>query len=335
MAKRKATEYIFADAYIGTFTRHLMSHKDLMRVAGSRDLEAAEMTLREFGYEESKELREGDIDAFLHREEAKLREIVFNTVPDPDELAFNLYPADYHNAKVCLKAEAKGISPDPALLSEAGSVPSDVLVTSIRERNGNRIPLALKEAIDEAIDTYGRGHDPQDIDFVLDRACYKQMLNDVKKMKEPFLEEMVRRQIDSVNASLFVRFRRMGKPWSSYKENFIEGGNIELQVFVSCYDEPLPRVGERLAFYGLQKAFTDGGREITENGNFGLFERLRDDAVMAHVREAKYVPFGIIPIEGYWFAKHQELANLRIVLMGNQFGFSTAEIEERIREPYV
>ena len=56
---------------------------------------------------------------------------------------------------------------------------------------------------------------------------------------------------------------------------------------------------------------------------------------MDHVRKAKYEPFGIVPIEGFWFAKHQELANLRVALMGSRFGFDPDEIEERIREPYV
>ena len=58
MAKRNKTEYIFADSYIGNFTRYLMTRKDLMRVAASRDLETADAVLREFGYEESKELKD-------------------------------------------------------------------------------------------------------------------------------------------------------------------------------------------------------------------------------------------------------------------------------------
>ncbi len=335
MAKRKETDYIFADSYIGNFTRHLMTRKDLMRIAGSRDLEAAEAMLREFGYEESKELKAGGIDPFLHREEEKLHEIVFSTVPDPSELAFNLYPSDFHNAKVCLKAEALGKTPDPAMMSDAGSIPAEKMELLIRERSGSGMPEGLKKAIADAADTFGRGHDPQAIDLILDKACYKQMLDDVTAMEEPFMEELVRRQIDAVNLGVFVRFRSMGKPWSTFKDLFISGGNIPLQLLISCYEEAYSRVGERLAPYGFQQAFTEGGKALKETGSFGLFERLRDDAVMDHVRKAKYEPFGIVPIEGFWFAKHQELSNLRIALMGSQFGFDPDEIEERIREPYV
>lgn len=335
MAKRNKTEYIFADSYIGNFTRYLMTRKDLMRVAASRDLETADAVLREFGYEESKELKAGDIDQFLHREEERLHDIVFSTVPDPQELAFNLYPSDFHNAKVCLKAEALGQAPNPAMLSDAGSIPAEQMQAGVRERSGSGMPEGLKAAIAEAADTFGRGHDPQSIDLILDKACYKQMLDDVSKMEEPFLEELVRRQIDAVNLGLFVRFRSMGKPWSAFKDLFIAGGNIPLQILIASYEEAYSRVGERMSPYGFQKAFAEGGKAIKENGSFGLFERLRDDAVMDHVRKAKYEPFGIVPIEGFWFAKHQELANLRVALMGSRFGFDPDEIEERIREPYV
>ncbi len=335
MAKRNATEYIFADSYIGNFTRYLMTRKDLMRVAASRDLDAAEAMLKEYGYEESKDLKAGNIDLFLSKEEAKLHEIVFTTVPDPSELAFNLYPTDFHNAKVCLKAEALGQPPSPAMLSDAGSIPVDQLEVMIRERSGSGMPEGLKKAVAEAADTFGRGHDPQSIDLIMDKACYKQMLEDVKALEEPFLEELVRRQVDAVNLGLFVRFRAMGKPWSAFRDLFVEGGNIPLQLLISCYEEAYARVGERMAPYGFQQAFTEGGKVLKEKGSFGLFERLRDDAIMDHVRKAKYESFGIVPIEGFWYAKHQELSNLRIALMGSQFGFDPEEIEERIREPYV
>lgn len=49
MAKRKIEEYTFADAYIGSFTRNLMSRKDMMRLASCKDLKAAEAVLQEFG----------------------------------------------------------------------------------------------------------------------------------------------------------------------------------------------------------------------------------------------------------------------------------------------
>ena len=39
MAKRKTEEYTFADAYIGSYTRNLMSWQDMMRLASCKDLD--------------------------------------------------------------------------------------------------------------------------------------------------------------------------------------------------------------------------------------------------------------------------------------------------------
>lgn len=64
MAKRKTEEYTFADAYIGSYTRNLMSWQDMMRLASCKDLDAAEAVLQEFGYGEAKELHEGRCGSF-------------------------------------------------------------------------------------------------------------------------------------------------------------------------------------------------------------------------------------------------------------------------------
>ena len=48
MAKREQYEYTFADAYIGSFSKNLMSRQDMMRLASFRDLKSAEAVLQEF-----------------------------------------------------------------------------------------------------------------------------------------------------------------------------------------------------------------------------------------------------------------------------------------------
>ena len=105
MAKRKIEEYTFADAYIGSFTRNLMSRKDMMRLASCKDLKAAEAVLQEFGYGEAKELYDDDIEWFIRREQNKLFDLIYDTVPERKELSMCLFPYDYHNIKVCLKSE--------------------------------------------------------------------------------------------------------------------------------------------------------------------------------------------------------------------------------------
>ena len=335
MAWRKYDEYTFADAYIGCFTKNLMSWQDMMRLASCKDLPSAEAILQEFGYGEAKELYEDDIEWFIRREQNKLYDLIYDTLPERKELALCLLPFDYHNIKVCLKAEFLGILPSEDLLVSTSDSDWKKLVAMVRDRNYAFMPPIMKNAIVEATDLFSRGGDPQEIDIIMDQACYRQMIQDAEKTGEEFLVGIVKLQIDINNLKTFVRLRQMGKPWSFFRKVFLPGGNISSELLISCYEEPYNQVADKLVPYGLSQAMAEGGRVISETGEFALFEKLCDNRMMEFNKRAKYETFGIVPIAGYWYAKEVEIDNLRIILTGILIGSSPEQISEKLRDPYV
>lgn len=335
MAKRKLEEYTFASAYIGSYVKNLMNWQDMMRLASCKDLYSAESVLMEFGYGEAKELHEGDIEWFIRREQNKLYDLIYDTLPDRKELALCIYPFDYHNVKVCLKSEFLGITPSEDLLVSTGDLDWKHVVAMVRDRNYDFMPAIMKHAVMEAVDLFSRGGDPQEIDIIMDKACYKEMLEDAELTGEEFLVGIVKLQIDILNLKTFVRLRQMKKPWSFFQKVYLEGGNISEQFFVASYEEPYGQVADKLAPYGLKEAMAEGGRQVAESGDFALLEKLCDDCLMEYNKQAKYLSFGIVPIAGYWYAKEIEIDNLRVILSGIMIGSTPEEISERLRKPYV
>ncbi len=334
MAKRKTYEYIFADAFIGSFSKKLMTKKDLMRVIMCKDLDAAESILREYGYGRADELKEGDVEAFIRREQNKLFKLIYNTVPDHSELALCLYPFDYHNVKVCLKAEFLGVTPDDHRLMSTGEIDRRKLVAMIRDRNYMFMSRHMKKGIIEAEDLFSRGKDPRDIDIVLDRACYRDMLEAAEATKEDFLISMVKTKIDTINLSSFVRLRQLGKPWEFFKKIFIEGGYVAQNLYISCYEEPYEQAAEKFAPFGYDRILSEGASKLAKTGDFALFEKMRDDKLMEINKRAKFDLFGLTAIAGFWYGKELEIDNLRIILKGKLFDIPAEQIEERLREPY-
>lgn len=335
MAKRKIEEYTFADAYIGSFTRNLMSRKDMMRLASCKDLKAAEAVLQEFGYGEAKELYDDDIEWFIRREQNKLFDLIYDTLPERKELAMCLFPYDYHNIKVCLKSEFLGITPTEDHLMSNGDIDWKHMVAMVRDRNFTFMPTVMKEAIIEATDLFGRSGDPQEIDIILDKACYKQMLQAAEETGEDFLIGIVKRQIDILNLKTFVRLRQMKKPWNFFQKVYLAGGNISESFFFSAWEENYSQIADKLTPYGLSEAMARGGAKLSETGDFALFEKLCEDALMEFNKKAKYESFGVVPIAGYWYAKELEIDNLRIILTGILIGDEPEQIAEKLREPYV
>lgn len=335
MAKRPIEDYIFADAYIGSFAKNLMNKQDLLRAANAKDLHAIEAILREFGYGEAKEIYEGDIEEFLRREQNKLFDLIYATLPEREELALLLLPFDYHNIKVCLKAQFLGITPDDNYLVSTGHIERHKMLAMLKERNYIQMSTPMKEAVEEAIDVFGRGGDPQDIDIVMDKACYREMIEKANESGVEFLIGLVKMQIDLLNIKDFVRIRRMGMPWTFFKKIALDSGNIPIEVLINSWDEPYSQVADKFDSYGFKEVILEGTSKLQETGGFTAFEKLCEDRLMEYNKQAKYVSFGIEPIVGYWNAKETEIDNLRIILLGKKIGLSPEEIVERLREPYV
>ena len=175
MTKRKEDQYAFPCAVIKSNERTVLSGSDLERVLDSDKISQAMAVLGEFGYGDGKELANPrDFEKVLRAELDRVYKLVFSIVPDKEEIELFLLPGDYHNAKVLLKSEFLGIDPTP-LLVDTGLMPAEKLTQLVRERNYVFLSTEMKEALTEAAEIFSKGRDPQEIDIILDKACYKEM----------------------------------------------------------------------------------------------------------------------------------------------------------------
>ena len=313
---RTEDEFIFADAFIGCYVQKLMHRADLVRLANCADLSAARTLLMEFGYADPKDTEVDDVEWFIRHEQTKLYEMIFRNLPGRTEMAPFLYPYDYHNIKVCLKSEILGKTPNEDQLISVGQKDWKVMVAMVRDRNYANMRPTMRDAVQEAMDLYGRTGDPQEIDLVLDKACYKDMVQGARETESQFLIDMIRLMIDVLNLKAFVRLKVMKRPWTFFKKVFVEEGFIPEDFFVSSYDESLQQVAEKMIHPGLASALKEGARAMDETGHFVRIEKLLDDVGMEENKKAKDYVVGIEPIAGYWYAKEEEIDNVRIILNG-------------------
>lgn len=335
MAQRTEDEYIFADAYIGCHVSDLMNKSDMVRLANCSDLPSADTLLQEFGYLECKETARKYIETFIRREQKNLYSLLFKNLVGREEMTSYLFPFDYHNIKVCLKSEFTGVTPDEDVLISTGHIDWKVMVAMIRDRNFSDMRPIMREAVEEAIDAFGRSGDPQQIDLVLDKACYRDMADHAADTGSEFIASMVDYMADVVNVKIFARLKMMGRPWTFFNDVCLRVGNIKPETFMAAYEEPFVQLADKILNERFSKAVREGGRILDETGDFAMLEKLLDDAVMEENKRAKYYSFGIEPIVGYWFAKEVEIDNIRIILNGILGGVKPDTIIDMLREPYV
>ena len=236
MTKRKEDQYAFPCAVIKSNERTVLSGSDLERVLDSDKISQAMAVLGEFGYGDGKELANPrDFEKVLRAELDRVYKLVFSIVPDKEEIELFLLPGDYHNAKVLLKSEFLGIDPTP-LLVDTGLMPAEKLTQLVRERNYVFLSTEMKEALTEAAEIFSKGRDPQEIDIILDKACYKEMHRRAELTQNDFIIGYVRLLIDILNVNTFIRLREIGKPWEFFRKVFMPGGDIEERVFTASYE---------------------------------------------------------------------------------------------------
>ena len=236
---------------------------------------------------------------------------------------------DYHNAKVLLKAAAKG-EDARRLLVEAGTVPVQTLQNAIRQQEYGALPEAMALAIQQADETLGSTQDPQRCDFILDRAYWAQLAQLAKSSESPMLEGYVSRMIDCANLKAAVRSLRLGKGADFLRLVLVDGGSCSPEsmlqaAYAGTLDTACASMGQA-AQLAPQAA---KGNQIT------AFEKACDDYLTSYLQSAKLTPFGDSVIIAYLAAREAEFTAARVIMAGRFAGLEPDTIRERLRESYV
>ncbi len=352
MAKRSDYDYIFSSVLIRSKETKLLKKGDFERLAEQKDLGAVLRLLEEFGYSgaaesvDNAEAKGGSENVLGENGAAKSFEnilddaleeayrLVVSLLGDEPQIGLLLCPNDYHNAKAVLKAEFLGIEPEAFLTSNA-SIPPQRLLECIRKRDFALLSSEMKHGILDAHEAFSKIGDPQEIDIILDKACFADMHKQAGELENTFVSEYVRLLTDSANMSAFVRLRQIGRPKSFFTKVFCEGGNLDLRFFESSYEESFVQIADRVQPYGYYDVFAVGAKNAAETGSYILLERTLDDLKMKLAKTVKYKPFALETAVAYIIAKEAEIKNIRIISAGKQANTAEDMIAERLRETYV
>ena len=330
--KRNEYDYLYISARIHAMENKLLTRERMERMLSARSAEEASKVLAECGYGDFPSLTPAAIEHTLDAARLALFAELRRAAPDPAIVDVFCIKYDYHNAKVLLKAEATGQSPDELLL-DAGRYLAGRLREDYVQGDLSRYSPAFAQAVAEARELLASSGDPQAADLLLDRAYYTEMLAAAKAARSPFLEGYVRLSIDGVNLRSVVRAARMGKGPDFLRRVLLPDGNVKTDSLLSAGAGAADLAGVFAHTY--LTAAAQEGSEAMRGGSLTQFERLCDNALTAYLSQGKRVAFGEHPLIGYLYAKENELTTIRIILTGRLAGLDAETIRERLRESYV
>ena len=278
------------------------------------------------GYEDMSEMDVAGINDALERhlsaELAEMREMV------PDKALVRLFSLQYdcHNAKVLVKSGGDA-DKNAALFSGAGCYSvEDLKLAYDEEDNDGVLPPELAQAIREAAQALARTGNPQQADYLLDKAYFALLLREAVGTGRPFLAGYVRNRIDKVNLRSLLRTLNMGRREELLSRALIEGGNVGLD---QLSDPGLGREDIERLFAPTIFDTAAQAEDVT------AFEKAADNAEQAFISGGSLIPFGPEVTLEYAAAVENEAVSLRIILTGKRMGISGDTLRERLRECYV
>lgn len=332
MGKKKDTDYLALSARVRVLENRLLTHERMEQMIEAKEDADAIRLMTESGYPEADPLTPSSLEASLAAAQSALFDDLGKALEGDRALEVFQIPYDYQNAKAILKAKARGVDASRLLVGGGRYDPQALLDAYNRGDAPEEAAEAFIHATREARDLLADTKDPQLSDFLLDRACYGEMLSAAKATGNAFLQAYVKTRIDAVNLRSAVRAARSEKDSEFLKKALIPGGNVDESRVLTARREELARLYRDTP---LEKAAQAGAALLEGRETMTAFERACDNAVTAQVTKAKRVPFGLEPVIGYLFARESERSALRVILSGRMAGLPKDTIRERLRDAYV
>jgi len=254
----------------------------------------------------------------------------FDTVredaPEPKLFAFLQYPYDCHNVKTVLKCHYLGRDPE-GLWIDAGTVPVSELL-QIPATVPGTLPTHLRAGVEEARDAYERAHDPREIDFVLDAACFADMQESAAAL--PAAARLVSARAEMTNLRTCRRLLAMGAGEAGevmLSHAFLPGGVTKKERLLDAYREGESGFAALIASSEFARVF--------ESADPAAVDLAMDNTYLEIAREGARAPFGAEIAVGYLVGVEYAVKNLRILLVAKETGTDAEALGGRLRENYV
>lgn len=332
MKQTKDIDYIFLSTRVKAMERNLLTRERITRMLEAPTSEEAAKVLVDCGYSEMTEITNSELDRVLTEQQQSMMADLGGCAPNPYIVDVFKLRCDYHNAKVLVKTEALGTDPN-RLLMAGGRYDRKRLTESYRQEEMLAYSDTFRRGVVRAREILGSTGDPQQVDFILDRAYFEELTALAKESGSTFLTDYAALLVDVSNLRACVRASRLGRGTEFLNQVLVPGGTVSVRSLATARGEELNnlfRVG-RLADAAAEGA----ARSAPNSGALTRFELLCDNAVMKFFRDARRVPFGAEPILGYLHAREAEATTIRIIMSGRMAGLDTETIRERLRDCYV
>ncbi|MFC1677475.1 V-type ATPase subunit [Planctomycetota bacterium] len=322
-------EYAFAAACARSLETQLLSHGTFLDMANAENFEAALELLSSTQYSLGSTSKSfADVENTLLEQRSHVRKTFSDLVVDEKFAEPLKIREDFANMRLALrrKLTEKPLGSD---YSKDGSVPGDEFEAIFEEENYAPLPIHIQEAIEQAVLAYYQDKDIRQIDHALDKSHFEFKLKRAEELKNTFILELFRMQIDLTNIRTMLRLKFTE---SQTRDVFISGGYVDSDKLKHGLDigyEALAPLFFATPYFDIVEA---GAAYLNTNNSFLKLEQKCEDHLMGFLKTTSQITAGIQPVIAYLLRAEYEIRTVRLILTAKKNALDTKLILDRLGE---
>lgn len=329
-------EYGYACARIRELEKGLLNKDIIKKMIDSPDLGSSlkvlvENNLCEYTFENTET---HSINLVLDNILKRTIDIVNEISPYPYLFHLFKWKYDFHNLKVLLKAKVLN-KEGPYPLYSIGNICSNGLSSAVFEGKYQLIPVKFERILKQAETEYLKSESLQLMEIILDQGYYEIIFEQLEEINQVFLFYFYKTELDLLNFNIACRCKIRDIKKSKLAEILINYGHLSMQKVIDIYDNSIPSWPNNFQKTEYFSIFEEGIRYWMQEKSLLKLEQLSDDFLLNLLKIGKYTTFGLESIIAYYYAKENDLKNIRIISNGKRYGFSDNIIQKYIRDTYV
>ncbi len=329
-------EYGYACARIRELERFLLNQDIINKMIDAPDLDKAckvlvENKLDEYSFASTDP---HTIDQLLQDILTKTINIISEISPYPYLSQLLRWKYDFHNLKVLLKAKAMNIK-EPYPIYDIGNLSLQGLSSAAFEGKYQLVPVKIERIIKQSENEYMKSEDLQLMEIILDRGYYEIIFDQLEEINQAFLFYYYKTEVDLLNLSIACRSKIREISKSKLSKILIRFGYFSIQKIIDIYDHTLSSWPNNFQKTEYSSLIEEGIKYWLDENSLLKLEQLSDNYLLNILKIGKYITFGLESIIAYYYAKTNDLKNIRIITNGKRYSLTNENIKKYVRDTYV
>ena len=329
-------EYGYACARIRELEKYLLNKETINKMVETANLDEAikilvENNFSEYSFENTEP---HTIDLVLVNILKKTISIINEISPYPYLYHLFRWKYDFHNLKVLLKAKFLN-KKEPYPLYDTGNLNKNSLFAAVFEEKYQLVPVKIERIIKQAEAEYLKSENLELMEILLDQGYYEILFHQLEKINQPFLFYFYKIEIDLLNFNIACRCKIRDIKKAKLAEILIKYGNLPIQKIVDIYENSINSWPSHFQKTEYASLIEEGIKYWQEENSLLKLEQLNDNYLLNLLKIGKYTTFGLESVIAYYYAKVNDLKNIRIIFNGKRYFLTKESIKESVRDTYV